>query len=114
MGIHVRASRRRRPRESVRQVGPVLRQIDPSGQITRKSSRAIAARGPFPSDLGGIASISWACKNSSPPSLERKAPHPDEAKSMYERENQELATEAVFFSASNHLDTVRSLRRPSP
>jgi hypothetical protein len=31
---------------------------------------------------------------------------PEEAKGLYEREHQELATEAVFFSASNYLATV--------
>jgi len=33
---------------------------------------------------------------------------PQEAKALYERENQELATEAVFFSASNYLASVQA------
>lgn len=41
--------------------------------------------------------------------LSGKLVTPQEAKGLYERERQELATEAVFFSASNYLNDVKVL-----
>jgi parvulin-like peptidyl-prolyl isomerase len=112
LGIHVSTEQAAQAAAGlVRQMAPVLRQIYPNAQNGQISARVFAEQllpPPLSSNDLERYCQHWVGLQQmiSTIGVSGKLLTPDEAKGIYEREYQELATEAVFFSGSNHLDSV--------